>query len=104
MDVEIVAENRGWPVHILVAAMARSVIVTGHVEVMADAARIINDGTGTSLYVDNNNTGVWLRLDAGSNDTSTTATAGAQTLPSNPVGFLVVNISGTNRKIPYYAA
>jgi hypothetical protein len=35
--------------------------------------------------------------------TSTSATAGAQTLPSNPVGFVQVNIAGTNRKIPYYA-
>jgi hypothetical protein len=35
--------------------------------------------------------------------TSTTASAGAQTLPSNPVGFLNVQIAGTNRRIPYYA-
>jgi hypothetical protein len=35
--------------------------------------------------------------------TATTATAGANTLPANPVGFLVVNIAGTSRKIPYYA-
>jgi hypothetical protein len=35
--------------------------------------------------------------------TSTTATAGAQTLPASPVGFLVVSINGTSRKIPYYA-
>jgi len=34
---------------------------------------------------------------------STTATAGAQTLPANPVGFLTITIGGTNRKIPYYA-
>lgn len=39
-----------------------------------------------------------------SSTTATTATAGAQTLPSNPVGFLVVSINGTSRKIPYYAA
>jgi Tfp pilus assembly protein PilW len=35
--------------------------------------------------------------------TATTATAGAETLPANPVGFLVVSINGTSRKIPYYA-
>jgi hypothetical protein len=35
--------------------------------------------------------------------TATTATAGAQTLPANPEGFLVVSINGTSRKIPYYA-
>lgn len=35
--------------------------------------------------------------------TSGTATAGAATLPANPVGFLVINIAGTNFKVPYYA-
>lgn len=35
--------------------------------------------------------------------TAITATAGAQTLPANPVGFLVVSINGTSRKLPYYA-
>jgi hypothetical protein len=35
--------------------------------------------------------------------TSTSATTGANTLPANPVGFITVNIGGTNRKIPYYA-
>jgi len=34
--------------------------------------------------------------------TATTATAGAQTLPANPAGFLVINIGGTTQKIPYY--
>lgn len=37
------------------------------------------------------------------NTSSGTATAGAATLPGNPVGFLVVRINGTDRKIPYYA-
>lgn len=32
-----------------------------------------------------------------------TATAGAATLPANPVGFLTLTINGTSRKIPYYA-
>jgi hypothetical protein len=35
--------------------------------------------------------------------TAASATAGAETLPANPVGFLVVSINGTSRKIPYYA-
>lgn len=35
---------------------------------------------------------------------ATTATAGAQTLPANPQGFLIFyDASGTARKIPYYA-
>lgn len=36
------------------------------------------------------------------NTTSTTATAGAATLPANPVGFIIIQINGTNYKIPYY--
>lgn len=31
------------------------------------------------------------------------ATAGTATLPSNPLGFFVVNLNGTNVKVPYYA-
>lgn len=35
---------------------------------------------------------------------STTATAGAATLPANPVGFIIVTLpDGTTRKVPYYA-
>lgn len=36
--------------------------------------------------------------------TAATANAGAATLPANPVGFLVLNLGGTNVKLPYYAA
>lgn len=34
--------------------------------------------------------------------TSTTATSGTRTLPGNPEGFIILNISGTNYKIPFY--
>jgi hypothetical protein len=34
--------------------------------------------------------------------TATTATGGAQTLPGNPAGFLIINVAGTVQKIPYY--
>lgn len=34
--------------------------------------------------------------------TATSAVAGVATLPSGPVGFIVVSLSGTNVKIPYY--
>lgn len=35
--------------------------------------------------------------------TATTATAGAATLPANPVGFIVVALpNGTSVKVPYY--
>lgn len=36
--------------------------------------------------------------------TATSATAGAATLPANPVGFIVVTLpDGTSAKVPYYA-
>ncbi len=35
--------------------------------------------------------------------TATIATAGSVNLASGPVGYLVVSINGTSRKIPYYA-
>lgn len=36
--------------------------------------------------------------------TSSTATAGAATLPANPVGFIVVTLpDGTSAKVPYYS-
>ena len=35
--------------------------------------------------------------------TATGATAGADTLPSNPVGFININLDGTAYKVPYYA-
>lgn len=33
---------------------------------------------------------------------STTATAGAATLPTNPVGFMLVTVNGQQYKVPYY--
>lgn len=33
---------------------------------------------------------------------SDSATAGSATLPSNPVGFIVVTVNGQNYKVPYY--
>lgn len=53
------------------------------------------------LHIDSG-TNVAVRID-GSGNTAATATAGAAALPANPVGFLIVNIAGTDRKIPYYA-
>lgn len=36
--------------------------------------------------------------------TATSATAGAATLPANPVGFIVVSLpDGTSVKVPYYS-
>ena len=36
------------------------------------------------------------------NTTAIAATSGARTLPANPAGFVIVNIGGTNYKLPYY--
>ena len=36
--------------------------------------------------------------------TANTATAGSNTLPANPLGFLIANVGGTEVKIPYYSA
>lgn len=37
------------------------------------------------------------------NTASTVGTAGAATvLPANPEGYLIINIGGTNYKLPYY--
>jgi len=35
-------------------------------------------------------------------NTATSATAGAQTLPANPQGFLMIKINGVAYKVPYY--
>ena len=59
-----------------------------------------NVGIGTTSPSSNLHVDGTVRLDV---STSTTATAGARTLPTNPVDFIIVNINGTNRKIPYYA-
>lgn len=42
------------------------------------------------------------RLEYDSGLTATSATAGAQTLPANPAGFLTITIGGTQYKVPYY--
>jgi len=51
---------------------------------------------GADLIIDANS----FRLDT---PVAATASAGAASLPANPVGFLTINIAGTNRKVPYYA-
>lgn len=45
---------------------------------------------------------VALRIDGAAN-TAATASAGAATLPANPVGFVNIVVDGVNRKFPYYA-
>jgi hypothetical protein len=57
---------------------------------------------GTALIAGATPTGALTGLALGTT-TATTATSGAATLPGNPVGFLEINLSGTVRKLPYYA-
>ena len=53
---------------------------------------------GVNKYV---NFGTLVRMDV---NTGTTATGGSATaLPSQPVGYMEINIGGTVRKIPYYS-
>jgi len=59
--------------------------------IFVDSSQQVTLGTGTA-GVHRINTSV-----------ATGASAGADTLPANPVGFVVININGTSRKIPYYA-
>jgi hypothetical protein len=42
------------------------------------------------------------QFNAGTTYTATSASAGSQTLPSAPAGFLIVQIAGATQKIPYY--
>lgn len=71
----------------------------------SDSLRILSSGNvgintvapGSKLHINGD-------LTVSNATTATTATAGAETLPANPAGFLVVSINGTSRKIPYYAS
>ena len=53
-------------------------------------------GSGESMFVAGG-----IRVNPASR-IATSASAGSQTLPSNPVGFISVNINGTDYKVPYY--
>ena len=84
------------------AAGASNDAVVGRMSIFNDGNVSIGTTTNSNLLYLSSGTAVALRID-GSGNTATTASAGAQTLPANPVGFLIVNIAGTARKIPYYA-
>lgn len=62
----------------------------------------IDSGYGMVLFntVPKTSGGSYLSLSAGN---AATASAGAATLPANPLGFLEAILNGTNIKIPYYA-
>lgn len=75
--------------------------------------RIAFDADGTFYLVGNASIGGLLcnsnfqingKLGYLSANTSLTATAGSRTLPSNPGGFLNIQIDGSNFRIPYYGA
>jgi hypothetical protein len=63
--------------------------------------QIIFTSSRTQLQVGPNSSGTYLRIN-GTNATS--ATGGAATAPpAQPVGYIAVNVNGTDRRIPYYA-
>jgi hypothetical protein len=63
--------------------------------------QIIWTATRTALQVGPDSAGTYLRIN-GINQTSAVAGA-ASALPAAPVGYITVNINGTDRRIPYYA-
>lgn len=68
-------------------------------------ASVSGGGITTQYYgntTDNPNHEFYGDLVLASTTVATGATAGGDTLPANPAGFLVVTINGTARKIPYY--
>jgi len=69
---------------------------TIHMSILANGnVGIGTTSPGSKLHVAGN-----IRVDG---TTSTSATGGSFTLPGNPVGFLQINIGGTNYKLPYYS-
>ena len=55
----------------------------------------------SKLTVGANSSAVYFRLN-GTSTTTVGATGAATVLPANPVGYIQININGTERKIPYY--
>jgi len=70
--------------------------------------RIFITGANGDIGINTNNPQSKFHVDGDVTVTSATtattvgAAGGASALPANPVGYLVVNINGTARKIPYY--
>lgn len=59
--------------------------------------------TSTLVFKASGATGYTIRWQLPDYQVSASASAGAATLPANPVGFMDIEINGTLRKIPYYA-
>ena len=59
-------------------------------------------GNGGYLALYDSGGSLAFSFDASTTYTATSATAGSQTLPGAPAGFLIVSIGGSSRKIPYY--
>ena len=68
------------------------------IEVSGDTFRVKADGIGADQIADDAVTEAEIRFGS----TATGASAGADTLPANPIGFINVDIGGTIRRIPYY--
>lgn len=65
----------------------------------ATSTTMVSNGVTVAQFSSTGSTGL-LALNLQS---TTTATAGTATLPTNPLGFMVMNFNGTNVKVPYYS-
>jgi hypothetical protein len=74
---------------------------SGNIVAALDCFVDVSGSYGNLKLANGPNPGLEIRADF---LTSLTATGGFSTLPSAPVGFLVVTIAGVTRRIPYYGA
>ena len=84
------------------AAGARQNLGLGTLATQNENAINVTGGSLSGVAVSGNIIGSITGNVALTNTTSITATAGTHTLPANPVGFVTININGTNFKLPYY--
>jgi len=80
-----------------------------HTSASGTALRVYNDGTGYGIFADENGNGTALYIDSESTTAGIRLDGCTGTSTKNPetdteTGFIKVNVDGTDRYIPYYAA
>lgn len=81
-------------------------MTTGRIELITyngtgtQAALSVNPSTANGVIQINANG--WVGVNFVNCNTSSSAVAGTNALPSNPVGFLYIQINGSNQRVPYY--